>query len=236
MVLTNTSASFICSPKSHRLHNDIIDLYEARNTENFCKLSNDPSKAKIIETKLLEIGGAWQMPIVVPRGCVILWTSALIHSARPALVKEETTTDDPWRGWRCVVYICLRPAGEFTKEQVLNRAECLLRNRQTNHWGTKVMAKFPTNPNERNVQKHPHIVKLTENPELVYQYIQRPSLENPSILELSGIESCLHDDSRLKDMINLYKNPDIKVDELVTKLSAYSDDHFMKIQFGAKDI
>ncbi len=54
---------------------------------------------------VLGVGGAFQVPVLAPRGSVILWLSSTLHSAK--VQDPPGTLDLPrgiWTDWRCVVY------------------------------------------------------------------------------------------------------------------------------------
>jgi hypothetical protein len=80
----------------------------------------------------------WQIPIRAPPGALILWTSTTIHSARGAEVatpKSDMDKIDPYRGWRGVIYTCLRPKDEFNPRELASIEEARKQNVGTNHWG-----------------------------------------------------------------------------------------------------
>ena len=227
-VLTNTTSAFVCSPKSHLLHGELITLYKSRNTNNILRLERNLEHAAKIEKRVAEIGGAWQIPVEVPRGSLIFWTSALIHSAWPSLVTEVPDETDPWKGWSCAVDICYRPVHQFTRDEIAKRAECVLTNRQTNNSAAKVMNKRSQGRSNETADKHPVIETLTENPIKVYQYTQRPCLDDPRIRELSGIDFCEHNSERIRNMMDIYCDKKLCIDKIIDRLNPFSENPHRK--------
>lgn len=115
LVLTDTTASFVCTPKSHLIHSELLD-----------GASNNWYKLKDSDSKYLN-----QTPIVVPKGSVILWDSRTIHSAR-------RQTDQTWR---CVAYVCARPEDHYTLRNRKTLKRALAEGRTTNHWGSRMFGK-----------------------------------------------------------------------------------------------
>lgn len=137
VVLNDSSASFVCSPKSHKIYDKLITLYnkECNDLENQWWMLKDN---EIIEAQKLlkEIGGYWQIPIVAPAGSLILWLSTTIHSARIQTHKEFETKTNPFYGWRGVVYICYHSKSSIKERNVIKqRYNAFLHNIGTNHWG-----------------------------------------------------------------------------------------------------
>jgi len=81
----------------------------------------------------------WQIPIQASRGSIILWFPSTIHSAASVVRTLEPTPSDPWRGWRGVVYVCLRPKCDFSENEMQRLESCMTENNGTNHWGTHVV-------------------------------------------------------------------------------------------------
>ncbi len=79
-------------------------------------------------------------------------------------IKETPTEEDPFKGWRGVVYVCYRPKSEFSQAQLELLEDCLENNRGTNHWATWIW------PLRRSNADKPidGIPKLLEQPDLVY--------------------------------------------------------------------
>ena len=174
VTLTNTTAGFRCSPKSHLVHEEILDLHNfpknATKTNNWCKLKNEHLNEckNLIENKA---GGQYQIPIIVPAGSLILWYSSVVHSAIGKSQYERKSSADKYLGWRGVFYICYRPTEEFTDKQLARRKENIEKNRSMNHWCTNT---FSTQSNMKfkfKIRKncHENIEKLVERPELYYE-------------------------------------------------------------------
>lgn len=165
---TNTTAGFRCSPKSHLIYEQILDLNgnDKNDKSNWGKIK--PEKVPEIKEMVEKIGGQYQIPIIVPAGSLILWFSTTLHSARHKIRNEAESKDDAWLGWRGVYYISYRPSSELTKRQKNQYEKNIKNNRIMNHWSNKT---FPKNPAFRlNFdQAHPNIQKLIKNPELFYE-------------------------------------------------------------------
>ncbi|VBB17760.1 hypothetical protein YASMINEVIRUS_223 [Yasminevirus sp. GU-2018] len=158
IVLSNTTACFRASPKSHLLFRKILrDNAGSTKGDGFLKFAPEQyfELKKMVDLK----GGSWQIKIPAQKGDFIIWTSATIHSAtlqsRPVRqIKQVKVTKgrankevDVWNGWRCVVFICYRPREEFTEEQLRVKYSSFEKNLVTNHWGTKI---FPRGFNRQN--------------------------------------------------------------------------------------
>jgi len=166
MVLSNTSASFRASPRSHLLFEEYLDQPEnPRGKGNFLKFK--PEQYLMMRRKLENIGGVWQVKIPATKGDFIIWTSATVHSATLQDRPERPLVTDKWNGWRHVVFICYRPRDEFTQKELRAKYEGFLANRVTNHWGTMI---FPKGFAMR-IKKDDYTGKIcgfSENPETVY--------------------------------------------------------------------
>ncbi len=140
-VLTDTAASLRASPRSHRAFADILAATGGPGAGDWRRFSAGayPRLRALVEAR----GGAWQVPILAPKGSFILWASSVVHSARRAPAATPPDPADGWRGWRGVLYICYRPREEFSAAARRKRWRAFLENRVTNHWGTKL---FPVNP------------------------------------------------------------------------------------------
>ena len=159
-VLTDTTASFRCTPFSHLdlWHDFILNAHSMKGDKsNWLKFSDD--YIEILKEKF----DHWQMPIHVPKGSVILWNSKTIHSAKHNDINDYT--------WRCVVYVCMRPQYQFSKVNRNTLAKCINEARTTNHWGTRT---FPKRPAHRfEPERSESIEKYTKNPELLK--LKKPS-------------------------------------------------------------
>jgi hypothetical protein len=162
------------------VYDAILDLEGVPLTEvsNWHKIVKCGEVRNLVE----DVEGKWQIPILSPKGSFIIWSSKTIHSARLAQRTEIQTIEDPWLGWRGVVYVCYRPRNEFTHEELKRRASVVADNRTTNHWSLKI---FPKNPRSSYREKyHPKIEELIQNPKLVYRF--SPLKLNPIQKRLAG--------------------------------------------------
>lgn len=167
-VLTNTTASFVASPKSHLVFEKILDTLKVdkNDTSNWVKFS--PNQIEVVKKIVLDNSGQWQIPIVCQKGSFIIWSSTLIHSARLQTKIEVPSLTDKYLGWRGVVYVCYRPKDEFTSREISKRQEAYKKNRVTNHWGTKIFALKPGFwRNYIGINYHSNIVSLCKNPQQV---------------------------------------------------------------------
>jgi len=169
VVLTNTQACFRATPGSHKHFRDIMQIANIPNNDSN-RARFDDEQVEIIKRRVtLPNNLHWQEPIRTNKGSVILWFSTTVHSGMQSKVKEIPTKDDPFKGWRGIVYVCYRPKSEFTMDQLKVLEDCLESNRGTNHWATKV---FPL-PFAKGTQNlSPALGKLVSNPQLVYEVIK----------------------------------------------------------------
>lgn len=181
MILTNTTACLVASPKSHTLFHKILDYYEVPSgcDTNWVRIMNR-GECTIDEVKknVLSVGGSWQVPILAPAGSFLVWASSTIHSARLAVRNEQTNKYDIWAGWRGVVYVCHRPKEEWEEYEIELRQEAYKNNRTTNHWGTKI---FKLNPKlgNKNGPVHMNISEIIKDPKVLYENRQIvPNLDN----------------------------------------------------------
>jgi hypothetical protein len=167
-VLTNTTASFVASPKSHLVFEKVLDTLkvDSNDTSNWVKFA--PNQIAVVKKIVLDHGGQWQVPILCQKGSFIIWSSTLIHSARLQTKIETPSLTDKYLGWRGVVYVCYRPKEEFTNPEIFKRQDAYKKNRVTNHWGTKTFALKPGFwRNYIGVDYHANIVSLCKNPQLM---------------------------------------------------------------------
>ena len=165
VVLTNTTAGFRCSPKSHLIHSEMLNHFGATGKRgNFFKLKNH--EYQDVQNMVKRVGGTWQIPIIVPRGCMILWLSSTIHSAK---LQDPDFTLDPnekWKHWRGVVYVCQRPKAEVSAEHIKGLQYAFENNITTNHWGNKLFKKtFGATPDKFNSK----IGRYMKNPKEIYK-------------------------------------------------------------------
>src|SRR3989338_1995138 len=171
IVLYNTTAGFRASPKSHKCLNEILEMkkkYIKNEKDNWLKFLQTTDEVENIKKIIEREGGEWQIPVIAKKGSLIIWTSALIHSAKNPDYAEQKKSDDPWLGWRGVVYICYRPKSEYSAIQLKKKTKYLVENRTMNHWSLKV---FPVNPIGRYMGSskfHHTISKCLDDPKTVY--------------------------------------------------------------------
>jgi hypothetical protein len=151
VVLSDSDACFRCSPKSVRCFEQICELTapnfvrtsKATGKElrpgnwNLLKKEQYPQVRQLVE----QAGGHWQIPVQEPRGSMILWLSATVHSARLQTqqpVKLPQTPTNMFPQWRGVIYVCFQPKGEVSDKQLARVQRCVDENRTTNHWGEKL--------------------------------------------------------------------------------------------------
>lgn len=148
IVLTNTTAGFVSSPKSHLIYHDIMKIMHVGQNDksNWCILSErmNIEQEAIIKQKLNDIGGSWQEVIHAPAGSVILWFSSVIHSAKTVdkplikitpknAEKEKMKRLENIEGWRGIIYLCYLPSFQLTEHQKENRRKAMLNNQTMNH-------------------------------------------------------------------------------------------------------
>lgn len=169
VVLSNTSACFVCSPKSHKVHNEILEIcnVKEKDSSNWCKIPHN--KYQNCKELVESIGGSWQIPIKAKAGSCILWFSTTIHSAKHSDKKESVSEEDQYLGFRCVYYITYRPKNEFTEKQLEKIQNNLSNNRNMNHWCTRT---FPIHSNAGYFPKdnfNTRIKELIDNPTKIYE-------------------------------------------------------------------
>ena len=164
VVLTTTDASFVCTPKSHRIHKEVCNDYGALGKPgNFFMLSKGSEKD--VKKRVSRVGGEWQIPIIVPRGSVILWLSSVIHSAKLAeKPKDNQVITEKWQNWRCVIYVSQRPYEELNNSHFKRLRKVWDENLTTNHWGNKI---FSATSGKKIGQVSPAISKLSTKPVLI---------------------------------------------------------------------
>lgn len=195
IVLTNTSASFRASPKSHLLFKEFLTNCMENNTNKIIKYDGfvkiKPEQYLLFQKKVEDIGGSWQIKIPANKGDFIIWTSSTIHSATLQETCERSKENDRWYGWRCVVFICYRPRDEFTKEHLKKKYKSYKKNKVTNHWSTSVFATGFVRFAARNKNKYTEQVRnYIMNPEKVFDIEgMKPLLTNDQKIMLGKSES-----------------------------------------------
>jgi len=168
-VLTNTTASFVASPKSHLVFDRILKKLKIDTKTNWLKFT--PEQIGLVKKLVLDIGGQWQIPILAPAGSFVVWASTTIHSAKLQDQSIKPTSTDKYRGWRGVVYVSYRPKNEFTNAQLLKRINAFEQNRTTNHWSTHLFGKRPGGRYLYTEKRHPQIEAMLDDPLVVYEKI-----------------------------------------------------------------
>jgi len=147
IILSDTSAGFVCSPKSHLVFREVMDIMHVNptNRTNWCVISGkaNSQQEQKIKDAITAVGGFWQGYIYAPPGSVILWLSSTIHSAKisdkppkamlnqnPMKLLKELT------GWRAVIYLCYNMSDTMTSEQLDLRWSAMENNQSMNHWCT----------------------------------------------------------------------------------------------------
>lgn len=178
MVLTNTTASFVASPKSHLIFDQLLDKLGIDKEDKSNWLKFDKDQVKIAQQLVQQINGQWQIPILSKKGSFIVWSSTLIHSAKIQDKIEPPSLTNKYLGWRGVIYVCYRPKTDFTDKEIAKRINAFKENRTTNHWSTKI---FPKTPGGRYLyinKRHQIIEDMMKNPSKVYQILGLPVLNN----------------------------------------------------------
>lgn len=138
LVFSDTTARFVCSPKSHLIFQDVMRIMGVKpgDNSNWCMISKKANKRQLQDIKdaLEGVGGAWQQEIQARRGTAILWLSSVIHSAVAAAKPPKAylpTGPGSIELWRIVVYI------SFVQERFVNKSlryAAMRGNLSTNHW------------------------------------------------------------------------------------------------------
>lgn len=146
VVLTDTTAAFRCSPKSHTIYNSVVyKLVKNTNKHRSNFYRFNPNDIRDIKPKVLAAGGEWQVPILTKPGSMIFWFSSVIHSAKLAeeIPNFEIDKNDPWKHWRGIAYVCLRPKEDVGENHVKILQKAYKENRSTNHWGDTIFDLYP---------------------------------------------------------------------------------------------
>ena len=162
----------------------IPDTYSTKSTQ--ARFTDDQAE-KIKESIMKQNNAPFQLPIRAEKGSIILWFSTTIHSAMSATCKETSTRDDPFKGWRGVVYVCYRPKPEFSFHQLEVLKDCLENNLGTNHWATKVYSLTYKGKHARKQMVSPNIKRLVDEPRLVYEIVNfKPNNDSCLVNETLG--------------------------------------------------
>jgi hypothetical protein len=189
VVLTSTSASFRCSPRSHLIYEKLLFEYgSGEHAAEWCMFNTKyyDQLAKEVEA----IGGKWQIPIIVPIGSMILWFSSTIHSARLQSPPETIKlVEGKWKDWRGVIYTCLRPKDEIDDDHIFRLKSAYRNNLCTNHWGKKIFSTTPAT--QKKTVYVPKIREFMSRPSRVYEIF--PKSLNPRWLKLIGYKDGIID-------------------------------------------
>lgn len=179
--LSDSSAGFRCTPMSHLIHKWICDKYKQDNEKKDLNkwIKFDQNDYEMIRNYLCDVipefnPSMWQVCIPSTRGRLIIWNSALIHSAYPNQISlselKQRFPEQPYLGWRISVYVCYRPLEDFSDTQYQRLIKHMMNRRGTNHWGIKVFAK--KNRFTPNGGYSEYIQKLIDDPKSVLDAIK----------------------------------------------------------------
>lgn len=165
-VLNDSTACFVCIPKSHLYHkNFILDTKSEWHRFGIEELN------KIFGDNCLT-------PIYSGKGSIILWKSTLIHTSQYV---DNIVEPMGYNGWRCTYYVCQRPKRDFKKTGLKTIKNATLNGRTTNHWGTKT---FPKTTRWDKQSKNSKVYDLLTNTEiLVYDDLTDIQKKLTGILE-----------------------------------------------------
>ena len=126
-VASDTSAAFLCTPKSHIMHEEIIKNFSitSRQNTNWHKFSKEQ-----VNTLKEIFGNDYQIPIYVKKGSIIFWDSRTIHSAKYPNRKEDS--------WRAVFYISMRPYNTYDDASKKIIKHAAINGKTTNHLGSLI--------------------------------------------------------------------------------------------------
>lgn len=197
VVLSNSTAAFRCSPKSHLLYKEFLSDKRIGGNgfseANWNMFSTEPEAVRIMATALGGIGGLYQVPIFARKGTVILWLSSTVHSAqvqappvKDIALRPAWLTEGPCPNYRGVVYVCLRPRADVDQDHIDRLQMCEALNRQTNHWGERVFPLIPQSRVGKRTVYTEKILKLARNPLLAFEMAKVPRERTPAYMRLLG--------------------------------------------------
>ena len=173
VVLTNSTAAFVCTPKSHYAHSELLKHFNVPRNIGFWRFPLDRlgEVKDIIRDKLnkekIEGELEWQRPIYAEAGSMILWLSTLIHSAKyqdaPLLRPPK---ENSFEGWRCVIYVCHIPLSFLTPRQVLQRERNEHNFRCSNHSCTRTVPRFTRHYHPEDYDEKIHDLLINPRKEL----------------------------------------------------------------------
>eukprot|EP00730_Choanoeca_flexa_P018648 TRINITY_DN9078_c0_g1_i4.p1 TRINITY_DN9078_c0_g1~~TRINITY_DN9078_c0_g1_i4.p1 ORF type:complete len:343 (+),score=52.67 TRINITY_DN9078_c0_g1_i4:1178-2206(+) len=184
VVLTDTSACFRCSPRSHHIYDDLLEAAGCapHSKSNFCMFRSGVQDT--IKSMVEAAGGQYQIPVQVPKGSMILWLSSTVHSAQLQQRGAPIDATDQWSEWRGVVYVCYRPKAEVDSRHTMKLQQCYYENRVSNHWGDKIFGK-ERGTRRRVKPKAKEMEELMEHPQRVYR--KYPQLQQPLTPEVRAL-------------------------------------------------
>ena len=188
LVLTDTTAAFRCTPQSHKHLKELLEYYNKLGDPGEWFKFSGPEARDIQKWLENDKKLTWQVPVYAPAGSFIVWSSATIHSAKFADKAVTSPIDDPWQGWRGVLYISYRPASDFTSNMndIYRKKDIIRKNKVTNHWGFKIFDLYASF-RHKTEEKHPAIRELNDHPIKLYTKlgidIEKEVLEDPQVLK-----------------------------------------------------
>lgn len=129
------------------------------------------------------LGDTYQIPILAPKGALVLWLSSTVHSAvHPTSL--ISTSVDPRANGRMIVYLCYRPKEWLSKANLKTSRRALFENRGTNHAVTRLTSKN-TDSYSKLSNYSSTIQTFIKDPTQVYEHTFKP-YEDPEICLLCG--------------------------------------------------
>lgn len=172
-VATDTTASFVCTPKSHLHHKQIIKLF--KNSVN-TKRNWHMFKSDEIDILKKMFNDNYQIPIYAKKGSVIFWDSRTIHSAKYPDKKDDS--------WRAVFYISMRPKKMFSDKDLKTVQTAAINGLATNHWATTIFRPF-----DKFKYKSEKVTKLMKN---CKKLSHAPNMNNMQLQLIGLAESDVH--------------------------------------------
>ncbi|XWV25795.1 hypothetical protein QJ857_gp1293 [Tupanvirus soda lake] len=158
-VATNTDATFVCTPGSHKHHQKILSKFKINSTNNWHKFT----ETEVVELKNI-FKSNYQIPIHAKKGSVIFWDSRTIHSAKYPNTKENS--------WRSVFYISMRASSTFDNKNRETIKNAVINGKTTNHWGSVIFKTI-----DRYKRKNTEISNLATNSKKLSYYTKMTSLQ-----------------------------------------------------------
>jgi hypothetical protein len=189
IVLTNTTAAFRCSPKSHLVSDALMTPeFGGREQDGDWTRLQKAFASKFAEM-VVAVGGKYQVPIHTSAGSMIFWLSSTVHSAitqrRGNREVSPAAAADPLHNWRCVVYVCHMPRALVTDADIWRRHWAAEHNRTTNHNGRRVFPLIP--PTQAGVAFEPGMMRLIQDPKAAFELV--PPCRTEKWMALLGVPS-----------------------------------------------